>query len=353
MQALKECKMIKKEFFGNLTNGTIVNKYTIIDGKRELVVLDLGGIIQSLKVPDNYGNYVDVVLGYDSPSEYYEKSSYLGAAIGRYGNRIENGKMSIDGTVYNLYLNNGNHHLHGGKNGFNHKIFDVEMSGDKLTLKYFSKDLEENYPGNLNITIKYTFRNNELKIEYFAKSDKKTAVNLTNHSYFNLNGVGSGDILKHKLMIDADYVTPTDAELIPHGEYLKISKTSLDFKYAKEIGKDINDDIDQLQYGNGYDINYVLNGEGFRKCGYAIGDKSGILMELFTDKPGVQLYTGNHLNDEGKGFKYNKNYAFCLETQFFPNGVNYPEEYKYNFLDKDELYHYTTIYKFKQTNQLL
>jgi len=207
--------------------------------------------------------------------------------------------------------------------------------------------MEENYPGNLNITIAYSFKNGEFKIEYFAKTDKKTAVNLTNHSYFNLNGVGSGDILKHTLMIDSDYITPTDCELIPHGEYLMISKTALDFKYPKEIGKDINTDNEQLKFGSGYDINYVLNEKGFKKGGYAIGDKSGIIMEFYTNKPGVQLYTGNYLNNEGKGFSYNKNFAFCLETQFFPNAVNYPKEYGYDFLDKDKVYNYTTIYKFK------
>ena len=314
--------MIKKELFGKLEDGTSVNKYILTDGERELTVLDFGGTVQSLKIPDKNGKLTDVVLGYNTLQEYQKNAGYLGAAVGRYANRIENGLLTIDNITYKLYNNNGKHHLHGGKIGFSYKMFNAEIKNEVLSLTYLSKDSEENYPGNLNITINYSLIDGEFKIEYFAKSDKKTAVNLTNHSYFNLNGAGSGNILKHILMLDADYVTPTDNELIPHGEYLAVKNTALDFTSPKEIGLNINSEDEQLKNGNGYDINYVLNKKsGFSLGGYALGDKSGIKMEFYTDKPAVQLYTGNYLNSSGKGFKYNKNDAFCLETQFIPNGV--------------------------------
>ncbi len=346
--------MIHARPFGKTADGRTVLAFTIKDGGNEAVILNLGGIIQSLRIADKNGRSVDVVLGYNDVAGYENNGGYLGALIGRVGNRIEKGLLNIDGEIYQLYCNDRGNHLHGGKFGFDKKIWDYVFDGpdgNTLSLSTSSADGEENYPGNLKIQVKYTFVNGVLKIEYAALSDKKTAINMTNHAYFNLDGEGSGNVLDTFLTIDADRVTPTDDTLIPHGDFKDVAGTPFDFRKPRRIGEHINDTDDpDIRAGGGYDINFVLN----KPCGIygkiaeAESERSGIVMEVYTDKPAVQLYTGNGLHQKGKSGYYNKNYGFCLETQFIPNGMNCPAYDRLGsaIYDKNQIYHFTTAYKF-------
>ena len=342
--------MITKKEFGKTADGKIVTAYTLHDKESSLTVLDLGGTVQSLVVPDKNGNLTDVVLGYNTVAEYEKNGGYLGALIGRFGNRIGAGKLVIDGKEYQLYLNDRGNHLHGGKEGFNKKIWNAEIEGDKLKLSILSPDMEENYPGNLKVEVTYSFAGGEWKIEYRAVSDKKTCVNLTNHAYFNLGGEGKGDILDNLLQIDCDYITPTSPTMIPEGGYRAVKGTPFDFNMPKAIGKEIEaDDID-LKQGNGYDHCHVLK----NKCGEyikyaeALSPKTGIKMECFTDMPAVQFYAGNGLHQEGKGGYYAKRCGFCLETQAIPNNVNVPEyaEKGSSILEAGKEYRFTAAYRF-------
>lgn len=345
--------MIHARFFGKTSEGKDVYALTLKDGKNEAVILNLGGIIQSLKIADKNGNLVDVVLGYNDVAGYENNGGYLGALIGRFGNRIEKGRLVIDGEMYQLFCNDRGNHLHGGQKGFDKKIWDYVFEGsdgNTLSLSTTAADGEENYPGAMRVQVKYTFVNGELKIDYAAVSDKKTAINMTNHAYFNLDGEGSGNVLDTFLTINADRVTPTDETLIPHGEFKDVTGTPFDFRKPRRIGERINDDDPDLNYGGGYDINFVLNKPcgTYGKIAEAESERSGIVMEVYTDKPAVQLYTGNGLSQNGKSGYYNKNYGFCLETQFIPNGVNCPA---YDALgsaiyEKNQIYHFTTAYKF-------
>ncbi len=346
--------MIQTRLFGKTSSGRNVYAFTIRDGKNEAVILNLGGIIQSLKIADKNGELVDVVLGYNDVESYEKNGGYLGALIGRVGNRIEKGNLVIDGEKYELYCNDRGNHLHGGKSGFDKKIWDYVFEGadgNTLSLSTVSADMEENYPGNMKIQVRYTFVDGELKIDYAAVSDKKTPINMTNHAYFNLDGEGSGNVLDTLLKIDADRVTPTDETLIPHGEFKDVTGTPFDFRKAHRIGERINNTDDQdILYGGGYDINFVCNkkqGE-YAKIAEAEGARSGIVMEVFTDMPAVQLYTGNGLNQNGKSGYYNKNYGFCMETQFIPNGVNCPAYAALGdpVFEKNRIYHFITAYKF-------
>lgn len=347
-------KMIQTRVFGKTSDGRDVLAFTIKDGQNEVTILNLGGIIQSLRIADASGNPVDVVLGYDDVEGYEKNEGYLGALIGRVGNRIEKGRLVIDGETYNLYCNDRGNHLHGGKVGFDKKIWAHVFEGPKgniLSLSSTSADMEENYPGNMRMQVTYTFENGELKIDYAAMADKKTAVNMTNHAYFNLDGEGGGNVLDTLLWIDADRVTPADEDLIPHGEFKNVEKTPFDFRKPRRIGERIYDPDDpDIRFGNGYDINFVCNkrmGE-YAKIAEAEGSRSGIVMEVYTDKPAVQLYTGNGLNQKGKSGYYNRNYGFCLETQFIPNAVNCPAYAALGnpILERNQIYHYTTAYKF-------
>lgn len=342
--------MITKKQFGKTADGRTVTAYTLHDKENSLTVLDLGGIVQSLIVPDRDGKPTDVILGYNDVASYEKNGGYLGALIGRFGNRIGKGKLVIDGKEYQLYLNDRGNHLHGGKAGFDKKIWDAEIEGDKLRLHILSPDTEENYPGNLDVAVVYSFEGGEWKIEYRAVSDKKTCVNLTNHAYFNLNGEGKGDILGHALRIDCDYITPTSPTMIPEGGFRAVKGTPFDFNTPKEIGREIGADDTDLKQGNGYDHCHVLK----NKCGEyvkyaeATGDRTGIVMECFTDMPAVQLYTGNGLHQEGKSGFYGKRNGFCLETQAIPNNVNVPEyaEKGSSILDAGEEYRFTAAYRF-------
>ncbi len=343
--------MISERVFGKTKNGEEVLAFTFEDGNRSATVLNRGGIIQSIVVPDKNGNPTDVILGYNDMAGYENNGGFLGALIGRFGNRIGEGKLTIDGKEYALYCNDRGNHLHGGKSGFDQKIWAHRIEGDKLILSILSPDGEENYPGTLKVEVTYTFQGGELKIEYRAVSDKKTAINLTNHAYFNVNGEGDGSILDNVLWIDCDEITPTNATMIPVGGFRKVAGTPFDFNAPKEIGRDIGaDDID-LKQGNGYDHCHVLK----NKCGeyvkYAVvfSKKTGIKMSCYTDMPAVQFYAGNGMNMDGKTAHYGRRAGFCLETQAIPNNVNV-EEYAArgsSIFDAGQEYHFTAAYKFE------
>lgn len=343
--------MITSRSFGKTKDGREVLAFTFEDGARRATVLNLGGIIQSIVVPDKNGNPTDVILGYNDVAGYEEHGGYLGALIGRFGNRIGEGKLVIDGETYDLYCNDRGNHLHGGKVGFDKKIWAHEIKGDELVLSIVSPDGEENYPGTLSVRVTYSFKDGEFRILYHAVSDKKTAVNLTNHAYFNIDGEGSGSALENVLWIDCDYITPTNSTMIPTGGFRAVKGTAFDFNTPKEIGKDVGaDDID-LKQGNGYDHCHVLK----NKCGeyvkYATvtGKKSGITMSCYTDMPAVQFYAGNGLNQQGKTAFYGRRAGFCLETQAIPNNVNVPEyaEKGSSILDAGEVYEFSAAYKFQ------
>ena len=343
--------MIQTSVFGKTADGREVRAFRLKDGANEATILNYGGIVQSLKVAGADGEPVDVVLGYNDVAGYENNGGYLGALIGRVGNRIEKGHLVIDGTEYELYCNDRGNHLHGGKNGFNTKIWNYVFEGNGLTLSIVSPDGDENYPGNLNVQVHYSFVRGEFKIEYAAMSDKKTPINLTNHAYFNLGGEGTCNVLDTILTIDADRITPTDETLIPHGEFRDVTGTPFDFRKPHRIGERIGDEDDQdIRYQDGYDVNYVLNKKAgvYAKIAEAESERTGIVMEVYTDLPAVQLYTGNGLSQRGKTAFYNRNYGFCLETQYIPNGVNVPAYAALGdcMFERNKIYRTTTAYKF-------
>jgi aldose 1-epimerase len=316
----------------------------------EIVVTNYGARIVALIVPDKNGNPADVVVGFDSLKGYLNSNeTYHGAIVGRYANRIARGKFSLNGKTFQLAINNPPNHLHGGPNGFNKQVWKVEEAKENsIKLSYFSNDGEENYTGNLNVTLTYNLTDqNELVINYEASTDQATVFNITAHPFFNLNGQGSGSVEDHHLQINADNYTPVDETLIPTGVFTVVN-TPFDFRQSKKIGENINDKNRQLKFGAGYDHNFVLNGQGLRSAATAIGDKSGIVMEVITDQPGVQLYTGNWMQGENTikyGLKDNYREAFCLETQHFPDSPNH-SEFPSTVLNPDDVFQSTTIYKF-------
>jgi aldose 1-epimerase len=309
----------------------------------------------SLEAPDRDGKLADVVLGFDSLDGYLGKPPYFGAIIGRYGNRIGAGKFTLDGQQYTLAGNDHGNSLHGGLKGFDKVLWTATPKstpeGQALLLHYVSKDGEEGYPGNLAVTVTYTLTDkNELKIHYSATTDKATVLNLTNHSYFNLAGAGSGDILKHELTLHADRFTPVDKGLIPTGKLEPVAGTPFDFTKATAIGARVNDDHEQLKLGLGYDHNWVLtrSGKGLATAAEVYEPSSGRALEVLTTEPGVQFYCGNFLDgtNVGKGGKaYQHRWGFCLETQHFPDSPNKPE-FPSTRLAPGEKYDTTTVYKF-------
>lgn len=348
---------IKKERFGILYDGREVFAYTLTNaGGMSVKILDYGGTVVELRAPDKNGAFCDVVGGYDTLDSYVHADGYLGALIGRFGNRIADGKFSLDGVEYKLATNNGKNHLHGGKVGFDSKIWDVtECDGEEptLILRYISADGEEGYPGELDVTVRYTLMaDNALSINYKAKTDKRTPINLTNHSYFNLAGFEHGDILTHELRIDADRYLPTDDTLIPTGEIAHVSGTPFDFREAKEIGRDITaPDKDLLQAG-GYDhcLCFTDGARGkIEKRMELYHGESGRLMEVYTDQPCVQVYTANFLNDARyplkSGVPQRVQSFVCLETEHMPDSPNH-SNFTNVILSPGEVYDYTTIYKF-------
>lgn len=346
---------VTKAPFGT-ADGQSVNLYTLrnVHGV-EAKITNYGGILVSLKVPDRNGKFDDVVLGFNDLDTYLKGHPYFGALIGRYGNRIAKGRFTLNGVEYKLAVNNGENTLHGGLKGFDKVVWTgKEMktkAGPAVVLTYLSKDGEEGYPGNLNVRVVYTLtNNNELKIEYSATTDKDTVTNLTHHSYFNLGGEGNGDILGHRVTINANRFVPTDAGSIPTGELRKVAGTPFDFLTAHAIGERINQDEEQLKLGNGYDHTWVINGRPgtLRLAATAYESTSGRTMQVWTTEPGMQFYTGNFLDGTltGKSGKiYQRRFGFCFETQHYPDSPNQPS-FPTTTLKKGATYRSTTIYRF-------
>jgi aldose 1-epimerase len=326
---------VAKGSFGALPDGTAVDLYTLTNaGGVEARVITYGGIIVSLKVPDRTGKLDDVVLGMDNLDGYVKGVPYFGAIVGRYGNRIANGRFTIDGKTYTLAVNNGKNALHGGLKGFDKAVWKAEpfeRAGEVgLVLSHVSPDGDEGYPGTLTARITYTLNDrNELAFDYEATTDKATPVNLTQHSYFNLAGAGTGDVLAHELTLNADRYTPVDAGLIPTGELAPVEGTPFDFRTSTAIGARIDAPHPQIKLGGGYDHNYVLTrqGDGLSLAARVVEPTTGRVLEVTTTEPGVQFYTGNFLDGSitGKGGRvYLKRYGFCLETQHYPDSPNKP-----------------------------
>ncbi|MCM1306457.1 MAG: galactose mutarotase [Bacteroides sp.] len=297
------------------------------EGGMRAQIITFGARIQKLFVPDREGRFIDVVAGFDNPEEYRDdRGTYFGAIIGRVANRIGGAEFSLGGKTYTLFKNDGNNHLHGGKEGFDKKLWNAEILSDgSLKLSYFSKDGEEGYPANLKISVIYTLSDdNALGIEYEAESDGDTVCSFTNHAYFNLDGKFES-ALNHEIFISADAITSVDKELIPDGEIVKVQNTPFDFNTPKTLGRDIKvDDELLINARGGYDINYILNNDGERAVATAYSKDSGIKMSVYTDRPCMQFYSGNFLD----GFKGKTDYpyqsAFCMETQGYPNACNVP-----------------------------
>lgn len=346
---------IEKRLFGSMPNGKEVDIYTLKNTNGMKVdICTYGGTIVSAFVSDRSGQFHDVILGYDNLNSYLNGDKYFGALIGRFGNRIQYGKFTLNEKEYTLAQNNGENHLHGGIKGFDKVVWNavvLESEPNTLELSYTSPDGEEGYPGNLNVKVKYVLtEDNAIEINYFAATDKDTIVNLTNHAYFNLSGHSSGDVLKQKLMINADNFTVNDKYSIPTGEIRAVEGTPMDFRKLTPIGENINSDYEQIVFGNGYDHNWVLNTNGSVdiKAAQAVDENTGIVLDVYTTTPGVQFYSSNFLDgsDIGKdNTVYNQRTAFCLETQYFPNSINC-SNFKSPILRAGEEYVHKTVYKF-------
>lgn len=340
--------IVTKEF-GTMDDGSNVQLFILTNNSgMEVSITNYGGIVTSLKVPDKDGNIENVVLGFDNLEQYKSGHPFFGAIAGRYANRIANGQFELNGETYQLAANNGENHLHGGVEGFDKKLWDAEVNEEEnsITLSYLSPDGEEGYPGNLDTDVTYTLtEDNELQIDYNATTDKATIVNLTNHSYFNLSGDPSQGILDHLLTIQANRYTPVDEGLIPTGEIRPVEGTPFDFTEPETVGARID------SIPPGYDHNYVLNNpnSGVRKIATVEHEESGRIMEVYTDQPGVQLYTGNFLDGsltDHHGNPIEQYAALCLETQTFPDSPN-KTDFPSPVLNPGETYKTTTIYQFK------
>ena len=343
---------IRRDVFGAMPDGQRVDVFTLTNTNGVTARLSsLGATLVSLMAPDRAGRVADVVLGYDTFEGWTNNAPFFGVVVGRYGNRIANGRFTLDGTPYTLARNNGPNHLHGGVKGFDKVVWtatEVEQSeGPSVQFEYVSRDGEEGYPGTLRATVVYTLTDrNELRIAYAATTDRKTVVNLTNHTYFNL--AGSGDILGHSLTIAADRFTPVDSTLIPTGELRSVAGTPFDFRQATPIGARIDAADEQLRFGGGYDHNFVLNRQSgdLTLAARAVDPASGRVLEVRTTEPGVQFYTGNFLDGTivGKGGqRYARRTGFCLETQHFPDSPNQPS-FPMTVLEPGQTYQTTTVF---------
>jgi aldose 1-epimerase len=352
----KENAVNEKTLFGKLLDGREVFQYTLANKSgATLKVINFGAIVTSLTVPDRNGKCEDVILGYDSLQGYMNGSSYFGAIVGRYGNRIGKGQFILEGKKYQLATNNGENHLHGGKIGFDKVFWDAKIipdsTGQSIELTYVSRDGEEGYPGTVTLSVTYTLTDkNELRVAYKGTTDKTTILNPTHHSYFNLSGSFNQTILDHLLTIEADSFTPVDIGLITTGKILDVVNTPMDFRTPTAIGARINDQFEQLIFGKGYDHNWVIRNytKGkVRKAAEVYEQKSGRLMTVYTDQPGLQFYSGNFLDgaSKGKGVSYQLRTGLCLEAQCYPDSPNKPE-FPSVTLKPGEVYLQTTIYQF-------
>jgi len=323
-------------------------------------ILNLGGIISAIKTPNRNGELEDIALGFENPEQYLSEHPYFGAIIGRFGNRLANGQFILEDCEYQLASNNGFNHLHGGLKGFDKVLWEVESFEEKnatgLKLSYLSKDGEEGYPGNLWVTVIYTLTDdNILKVKYQAKTDKTTILNLTQHSYFNLSGDFSKQILDHNLWLNADRFLPVNTHQIPTGVYQNVADSPFDFRTSKTIGRDIEVENIQLEIGNGYDHCWVVNNEEktLVKAAEVYHPHSGRVLEVYTDQPGIQLYTGNFLDNSlpsKSGGTYGPQSGFCLETQHFPDAPNQPH-FPSTILKPNEFFSSETWFKFSTKKQ--
>jgi len=345
---MKKNTKTSSKLFGTLPDGREVQLFNLYNKNGLTIrITNYGAAIQAILLPDGKGGHVDIVAGYDTLKEYVDDTAFFGATIGRYANRIANGTFVLNNKEYTLAKNSGNHHLHGGMEGFNKKLwssktFEVE-NGCGLQLNLSSLDGEENYPGNLDVTVLYELVGKDLEISYWATTDKPTPVNLTNHSYFNLSGEGT--ILDHVLELKASHYTPVNDELIPTGEIAAVEGTPFDFTTPKPIGKDI------AATNGGYDHNFVIDRESNDSLVWIaklIDPKSGRILEVFTMEPGVQFYTGNFLDGtlSSGDFTYVKNAGLCLETQHFPDSPNQPD-FPSTILEPGDKYYTKTVYRFE------
>ena len=341
---------VTKQPFGKTPDGAAVDIYTLDDGTIKARIMTYGGIVVSLQTPDRAGKLDDIVLGHDSVDGYFPNPPFLGALIGRYGNRIGHGTFKLEGKTYELSKSDGDNTLHGGKVGFDKVNWQGKVVPNGVELTYVSKDGDQGFPGTLTAVVRYILTGNELRIDYSATTDKPTVVNLTNHSYFNLAGQGKGDILSHKLKINASHYTPVDSTLIPTGELAPVAGTPFDFRTPTAIGERINADNEQLKNGKGYDHNWVLDNQTGKLAvaAEAQDPSTGRILEVLTTEPGVQFYTGNFLDGSitGKeGRVYGRRTAFCLETQHYPDSPNKPS-FPSTELKPGQRYHSTTVFKF-------
>lgn len=358
-ESKKETKVLnlpKRENFEKVVDGKKIGLFLLQNKDSiKVYITNYGARIVSLIIPDKNGNFNDIVLGFDNIDDYLTKDNnmYLGPIVGRYANRIDEAKFTLDGETYELFKNNGNNTLHGGQKGFDKRIWDVEKSGNKIVLTYLSPDGEEGYPGNLKVVKTYTLTDdNELLIDYEAETDKATIVNLSHHSYMNLKGEGDTTVLDHYLMINADSFTPVDDEWIPTGEIASVEGTPFDFREGKKIGRDINADDQQLKNGLGYDHNWVLNKESEGQMTLACKlweETTGRLLEVYTTEPGMQFYSGNFMDGtkigkSGKPYLYRS--AMIFETQHFPDSPNH-DNFPSTVLRPGEKYTHSKIIKFK------
>jgi aldose 1-epimerase len=353
-QQSNQPELIDENTFSGMLDGRKVSLYTLKNDNGVVTqITNFGGRVVSLWVPDKNGDFEDIVTGYNTLDGYLNsKEIYYGALIGRYGNRIAKGQFVLNDTVYSLVQNNDMNHLHGGTKGFNDVVWEASQpNGQTLVLQYTSPHMEEGYPGNLDVKVKYQLTNeNELKIEYWAATDRSTPVNLTHHSFFNLKGDGNGTINDHILQINADFYTPVDEGLIPTGEIAPVEATPMDFRAPTAIGERVDDDFEQLKYGLGYDHNWVLvpAETGLNFAARVVEPASGRTMEVYTNEPGLQFYGGNFLDgtDTGKyGRPYDFRTSFCLETQHFPDSPNQPD-FPSTILEPGEEYYSVCVYKF-------
>ena len=343
---------MKSQPFGKTSDGTPVELYTLTNASgMHAGIMTYGGTVVSLTAPDKSGKFDDIVLGMENVDGYQHITSFFGALIGRYGNRIGHGTFKLEGKTYTLPKNDGDNTLHGGPQGFDKKVWKANVNGSALELTYISKDGEMGFPGTLTAKVVYTLTNaNELKIDYTATTDKPTVVNLTNHSYFNLAGAASGTNLEHQVMINADRFTPVDAGLIPTGELKPVKGTPFDFTKATAIGARINQDDQQLKYGKGYDHNWVLDKRAgvLGPVATVYDPESGRVLEISSTEPGVQFYSGNFLDGKsvGKGgWAYERHDGLALEPQHFPDSPNH-SNFPSVILEPGRTYHNTIIYKF-------